>query len=290
MDRRRARMACMAASAWLPALLDRGLAGALLAVLIVAAAGCEDGSRADTSERDAAGSVREAAERTLAAGPTAITMKVSSATASYSVRGAIDLGTETFRVRARVTTAPATHVPKALTVIGLDGETYQIVDRDLTFQDVGRAGCAFDPHAPVGSLGGAVSIQEALALVGIATRLLREVPREVMDLEHRAGPAGTYRVNVNPTAVTAPGLRRSDEWIVVNPTRLARHLAPILVDVDAKGLIRRLSLHLRSFRPPSFGPGRVAREHRRERVAVSVRLAELRREFAVKRPACLAME
>jgi hypothetical protein len=289
MDLRRARMACMAASARPAPLLNRARVGALLAVLAVVAAGCEDGSRAETSRRDAAGSVRETAERTLAAGPTAIAIRVSSATASYSVRGAIDLGTETFRVRARVTSAPVTHVPKDLTVIGLAGETYQLVDRDLTFQDIGRAGCAFDPHAPVGSLGGAVSIQEALALVGIATRLLHEVPREVAELEHRGVRAGTYRVSVNPSAVTAPNLRRSDEWIVVNPARLARHLAPILVDIDRNGLIRRLSLTLRRFRPPSFGPGR-SRAHRRERVAVSVRLGNSRRELAVERPDCLAME
>jgi hypothetical protein len=272
----------------MPAFRARALAGVLLAALVIAAAGCEDGSEAETPLPTAAGAVRDAAARTLAAGPAAIRIRVSSATAAYSLRGAIELATETFRVRARITRAPRTHFARQVKIIGLDSETFQIVDRNLGFEDIGRAGCAFDPHALIGILGGAASIQEAVALLGVATRLLRDAPRDATLLERRARSA-TYRVAVDPRAVSRRDSSRGDEWIVVNPPRLARHLAPVRVRVGSDGLIRRLSLELRRFPPPSLGLG-LAREHRRERVSISVSLSDFGRALEVKLPSCVAME
>jgi hypothetical protein len=255
----------------------------------MAAGGCENGSKAEPPPPDAVTAVRQAAVSTLAGGAAKITIRVSSRTAAYSVRGAIELASATFRVRAHVMKAPMTHFANPIQVIGVGGETYQLVDRDLTFQDVGRAGCAFDPHSPVGSVGGAASVQEAVALVGVATRLLRDAPRKVTLVERRGRGAAGYRVIVDPRAVSDPDARRGDEWIVVNPPRLARHLAPVRVTVDADGLIRRLSLELRRFPPPALGPGR-AREQRRERVSISVSLGDFGRALKVKLPSCVAME
>jgi hypothetical protein len=192
-------------------------------------------------------------------------------------------------VRARVRRAPTTHFNSALEVIGVGGETYQIGRGEPGFDNVEGTACAFDPHAPIGSLGGAVSVQEAVALVGVAVRLLRDTTRTTTVIEQHAGHAATYRVPVDPSTVTDADAGRGDEWIVVNPPRLARHLAPMHVTVDSDGLIRRLSLELRRFPPPSPGP-RLARTRRRERVAIAMSLGDFGRPLQVRPPSCVAME
>jgi hypothetical protein len=268
-------------------------AGVLLVALVMVASGCEDGSEAEPARPGPTGEVRKAAVRTLAAGPASITIRVSSRTTVYGVRGAIDLATARFRLRARVKRAPMTHFATRLRVIGVQGETYQIVDdvqRQTGFEGLQQTGCAFDPHAPVGTFGGAASIQEAVALAGVATRLMRDAPRKVTLLERRKRRAATYRLSVDPSAVSSPDAPRSDEWIVVNPPRLARHLAPMRLTVDSKGLIRQLSLQLRRFPPPASGPDRVARERHRERVSISISLSDFGRRLDVGLPACVAME
>lgn len=259
-----------------------------MAVLLVCLTigGCGDGDPAEP-DRGPVAQVRDAALRTLGAGPADIRLGVSSVTAEYSARGGIELATDRFHVRTSVTRAPTTHFDRVLDVVGVDGETYVAQARAITG---GPDGCWFDPHAPVGSLGGAASIQEAMTLVGVTVRLLRDGIRRAAVVRDRAGGGRTYRVVVNPRkASLSPSAHGSDEIRIIAPERLARHLAPIRMRVDANGLIRRLTLELQRFRPAARGPGLV-RERRRERVSITVDLGDFGRTLAVRAPRCVAME
>jgi hypothetical protein len=275
----------------MPIPASRGIAGAgtVLAALAIVAGGCKQDSGPVPPAPDAASAVRESAERTLDRGPAGIRIRVSSPLVEYSIHGAIELARERFRARAHVTRAPYTHFVERVETIGLRGEIFQIVHGEPGFDNLAATDCAFDPHALVGSYGGAVSLQEAVALVGVAIRLLRDGLRAATVAQRNQKPSATYSVVVDPRAVSDPDMRRSDEWTVVNPPRLARHLAPIGVTIDSAGLIRRLALELRHFPPPARGPG-IAREHRRERVSISVSLGDFGRALEVKSPRCIAME
>jgi hypothetical protein len=174
-------------------------------------------------------------------------------------------------------------------VIGVGGETYELGSGQPGFDNIELTACGFDPHAPIGSFGGAASVQEAVALVGVAVRLLRDGTRTA-ELVAEQGNRATYRVVVDPDAVSvAPAVQRGDEVIVVDPPRLGRHLAPMRVTIDSGRRVRGLSLELRRFAPPSLGPG-LARQRRRERVSIAVSLRDFGRELEVRPPSCIAME
>jgi hypothetical protein len=264
-------------------------AAAACALLAFLAVGCADGDPVERHPEPApAAAVRDAALRTLGAGPADIGLSVSSPTAQYSGQGAIELATDRFRVQVTVTRAPLTHVDDPLDVAGVGGETYLL--RPASFAAIGNAGCWFDPHAPVGSLGGAASVQEAMALAGVAVRLLRDGITTATRLRDDARGGVIYRVLVDPRkASLAPSARGSDEILIVGPRRLARHLGPLRVRVGSGGLIQRISLELRRFRPPGLGPGLV-RARRRERVSISFALSGFGRPLDVRSPRCVAME
>jgi hypothetical protein len=263
--------------------------GVLLAG-VATAAGC-GGTERDPSRPDlgAAGRVRDAALRTIGAGPATIRIRVSSATVAYSVRGALEVATDRFRAGARVRRAPVTHYDRVIHLIGVGGEAYELRSRALGLENLEQTSCWFDPHAPIGALGGAASVQETVVLVGVAVRLLRDGPRTATVTAEHADDSTTYRVGTDPSAASvARSARRSDEVIVVGPRRLARHLAPMRVTVDSDGLVRRLSLELRRFRPPTGW--QLRRERRRERVSIAVSLSDFGRELVVRPPRCVAME
>jgi hypothetical protein len=184
----------------------------VLVTLAMVAAGCKEESEPVPPAPDATSAVRESAERTLDGGPASITIRVSSPSVKYSVHGAIDLARPRFRVSAHVTWAPYTHFVERLEAIGVRGETFQIVPGEPGFDSLTATDCAFDPHALVGGYGGAVSVQEAVALVGVATRLLRDGLRTATVMERNERRSATYRVIVDPQAVSDPDVRRSDEW------------------------------------------------------------------------------
>jgi hypothetical protein len=264
--------------------------GLMLGCLAIAAASCVSGDQREEPPSNAVAAVRDAAVRTLAAGPANIGIEVSSATTEYAVRGAIELTTDRFRARARVERTPMTLHDKDVELIGVGGETYEIGRGTPGFDNITLTACGFDPHAPIGSLGGAASIQEALALVGVAVRLLRDGTRRAEIVGERTDRGASYRVVTDPSAVSvAPAVQRGDEVIVVNPPRLARNLAPMRVTVDSGGLVTRLSLELRRFPPPSYRPD-LARQRRRERVSIAVTLSDFGRELDVRPPSCIAME
>lgn len=275
---------------------------ALVSLPWLVAAGCGGGEAAEPDPGPAA-EVREAALKTLGGGPAALRLSVSSSTAGYSARGAIELATDRFRLRVRISRAPITHFDRVLDVVGVGGETYLARSGSPAAIENGRlvgtvdpsmsrtpGECWFDPHAPVGSIGGAASVQEAMALAGVTVRLLRDGIRTAVLVRDDAGRGKTYRVAVDPRkASLAPSSVGSDEILIVAPRRLARHLTPIRARVNARGLVRRLSFELRRWRPARVGPGLV-RERRRERVSVTIRLSDFGRALDVRAPRCVAME
>jgi hypothetical protein len=264
--------------------------GVVLGCLAAAAPSCASDADRKEPPSSPVAAVRDAAVRTLAAGPANIGIEVSSATTEYAVRGAIELATDRFRARARVERAPMALHDRDVELIGVDGETYEIGRGAPGFDNITLTACGFDPHAPIGSLGGAASIQEAVALAGLAVRLLRDGTGTAELVGEHTDRGATYRVVADPGVVSvAPVVQRGDEVIVVDPPRLARHLAPMRVTVDSGGLVRRLSLELRRFPPPSHRPG-LARQRRRERVSIAVTLSDFGRELDVRPPSCIAME
>jgi hypothetical protein len=264
--------------------------GLVLGCLAVAAASCVSGDQRAEAPSNPVAAVHDAAVRTLTAGPADVAIGVSSATTEYSARGVIDIETDRFRARARLERAPTTHPETDVEIIGVGGEAYEIGRGEPGFDNIDLTACGYDPHAPIGSLGGALSVQEAVALVGVAVRLVRDGTRTAELIARDGDQRTTYRVVTDPSTVSvAPAVQRGDEVIVVDPPRLARHLGPMRATLDSGGLIRRLSLALRRFPPPSRGPG-LARQRRRERVSIAVTLGHFGRELEVRAPSCIAME
>jgi hypothetical protein len=267
----------------------RAIVLALLACLVGA---CDSGREAEPDAglapraEPAPAAVRAAARETLGAGPADIGIDVSSGTAAYTARGGIELAQDRFRVHVSVARAPLTHFTPYFDVAGIGGETYLVQPPDI--DPTGR--CWFDPHAPVGALGGAASLQEAVAVAGISVRLLRDGVRSAERVGHDAGGGTSYQVSVDPgKARLASHSYRGDELGIVGPRRLARHLGAMRVRVGRDGLVRRLSFELRRFRPARRGPGLV-RERRRERVSIAIELSGYGRPLGVRAPRCIAME
>jgi hypothetical protein len=266
--------------------------GAVLGVAALAAGACRDEERHEPRPGpNPVQRVREASLRTLGSGPASIKLTVASAGAFYSVRGAVEVATDRFRVRANVERAPITHFDPVIKVIGLGAEAYQLEPRgDLDLLGPQDRECGFDPHAPIGSLPGTASVQETVALPAVAIRLLRDGIRTATVVEALPGGGSIYRVVVDPArAAVAPSARGGDELIDVDPRRLARHVAPLRVTVDPNGFVRRLALKLRRFRPAFPGP-RIRRERRRVDVSVTVSLSHFGRQLELRAPPCIAME
>lgn len=110
-----------------------------LATLVEA---CEEEPHPEPPPPDAVAAVREAANRTVEAGAANIGIQVSSPSAAYSVRGAIELARASFRVRARLKWAPYTHFVQSLEAVGMRGETFQIVHEEPGFENLAPTGCA----------------------------------------------------------------------------------------------------------------------------------------------------
>ena len=105
---------------------------ALLGIAALAAAGCRDAEQGAPRPGPNPGQrVREAALKTLGAGPASIKLTVASASAFYSVRGAVEVAADRFRVRADVERAPMTHFDPVIEVIGLGAGTYLALRRAL---------------------------------------------------------------------------------------------------------------------------------------------------------------
>ena len=228
--------------------------------------------------------VRQAALSSLEAAPVAFRLRMVSPAAEYVARGVVDPATDRFRGAARVRRSPRTLHDTQIETIGVGGETYEI-NVGSGFEPANVSGCAYDPHQPVGNLGDGASVQEAMTLIAVAPRLLRDGVRRVT-----ATADGEYRVVVDPDAATiGPNGRGSDERIVADPRRLARRLGAIRVTIAGNGLIRRLALELRDFRPAAQGPVRL-RQSRRERVSLTYGLGPYERRLRVQMPRCVAME
>lgn len=228
---------------------------------------------------DPVAQVTAGAKRTIARGPSRIAISVASPTADYTASGTIDLGTDTYRAKARVRRALRRRPGSVVRVVGRRGTSYEVV-----------RGCWLDPHAPVGSFGGATSVQETLALVGVSLRLLRDAAEEVSMAQDLPGGGRRYAVKADARQAEVPRTwRAGDELWIVRPRRLARQLAlPIGLTVNKQGAVSRLSLKLPRFRPIKRPPS--LRRGAPEAVSVDVSLGRFGRKVRLGKPNCLAVE
>jgi hypothetical protein len=145
--------------------LTAGVVAALAATVLAACGGT--GSETDPP---AAELVREAAVETMREPVAAITL-ISTGSGSYEYQGLMALSKGQFRVGLvdAEGTTPGFDAPKA--VIGTDGEGYESTSAVLgrhtrALPGAQRGPCWFNPHAPVGSLLGTLSVEEAARLSG----------------------------------------------------------------------------------------------------------------------------
>ncbi len=254
-----------------------------LLVGLLVLGGC-GGSRSRTPDPLAV--VRRAVRSTLAAGPADLVVRVSSPTTEYVLRGLVDLGDGRYDARATVVRSPLGRL--SFEVLATHESAFEV--QRLTVgngQTVRPRRCWMRPHSPVGYLGGGASAQEALALVEITMRLLRDATRA-----SEAGGHGlaAYEARVDPTRATFPlASRRGDVYMVLSPVKLAREIGqPIRLRIDHSGHLNALTLMLPRFHRVEFQGTRTSR--RWEAVSLEVSLTGLGRQLKLPRPQCLAVE
>lgn len=142
----------------------RTLPSTLLCGFALAVAGCGDVAEPGSPEAE----LREAARATLLE-PTTVLTIASQGTTSYELAGLIDLSDGRFELKPTSSEGidPDAFLPDG--VIGTDGEGYETtfaVSRDFGLSRNEDEVCWFNPHGPVGSLLGAISIEEATRLTG----------------------------------------------------------------------------------------------------------------------------
>ena len=262
---------------------DLKLGGVALATVLLAAvlAGCEK----DEAIRDPVADVRKAARATLSEPSTVMEVRVTSLRAEYLVRGRIEPARDRYHGTARFARGGEDAFPTPpIRVVSTGPEAY-IGKPDLP--GLRRRRCWFDPHLPIGTAPGTASVQEALALVGIATRLLAQATERARvaddpgDNERRT----SYEAWVDRSAANA-GYRRSDELFEARPKVLARKLhLPLAVDTVG-GRLGTISLELPRFESAAY----LRRFRGVESVSIDFSLTPSDRKLQLRPTRCIAME
>lgn len=256
-------------------------AALLMSLLGVLLAGCGD----EQVTRDPAAEVEKAARATLAERAT-IDARVTSPRTEYSVRGLIQLARDRYYVKADFARGGRRAFPMPpLRVIGTGPEAY-VGRPDLP--GLGARKCWFDPHLPIGSAPGTVSVQEALALSATTTRLLADATeRARITGGDEAGGDGvaTYEAWVDISSAT-PTYRNSDELFGSRPKRLAGELDLPLTVEAVDGSLSGLSLNLPHFESAAY----LRRFRGVEPVSIEVSLTPTEHRLELRPPNCIAME
>lgn len=248
-------------------------------------AGC-GGSGAEPLPADPTRAVAEASERTLEAGVRKLDLRVDSPTAEYSAAGLVEPSRGRFRVEARFRRAPALRksIDKRLVAVGTDRRT--TLEEYFTRFEGEKQRCWVEPHLPVGSYGGATSLEESVRLVAAALEALRE--RVASATARTSGPGvAAYDATLKPLPPedgqerkATPGFRGTAAGLLGKLDR------PIRLSVSEDGRIVELRLELRDYRPQSYlrGTGEP------ERVAIEARLSEAESKLNLDPPECTGME
>jgi hypothetical protein len=261
----------------------RWVAAQVAIVLGALLVGCGD----DGVAPDPLAEIRRAARATLAEPSMVIAARVTSRKSRYTVRGRIQAARDRYYARAGFARGGREAFPTPpFRIVGTGAQTY-IGQADLpTFPD--RPRCWFDPHLPIGSAPGTISVQESLALVAVVMRLLAdgtEQARIAGDQEEAEDGGTRYDVWVDPSAATA--LRRhSDELFGSPPKRLTGALDLPVTAETIDGRLSRLSLELPRFESAAY----LRRFRGRHASSIEVSLTRSERELELRPPQCIAME
>jgi hypothetical protein len=257
-----------------------GRAALALVVLATLLAGCQK----DEATRDPVADVRKAARATLSKPSTVMDIRVTSRTAEYLVRGRIELARDRYRGRASFARGGEDAFPTPpIRVVSTGPEAY-IGEPDLP--GLRRRRCWFDPHLPIGSAPGTASVQESLALVGIATRLLAQATERARITDDAGGEGRIrYEAWVDRSAAKAV-YRHSDELFDARPKMLAHKLhLPLVVDTVG-GHLSGISLELPRFESAAY----LRRFQGIESVSIEVSLAPAESKLGLRPTRCIAME
>ena len=257
----------------------------------LAGAGCgasSEGSAAgDSAGADQRAIVRDAARMTLADPTSAISGRTATPRGgSFTTNGLVELAAGRFRVAVEARPAErGSGAPKQ--VIGLAGEGFETTVEVLR----GRFGpprpkgpCWFNPHAPVGSFLGTISVEESMRVVGAVVESLGE--GELADAETVAD--ANYAVELTRSA-TRPRDDFKDRARRIWGDRdlLSKLSGPITVAVDADGRLASLELTVRRYKPYQAlrpAPKRI------ENTSIEASLRSSDRGLRISQPNCQAIE
>jgi hypothetical protein len=242
------------------------------------------------SQPPAARVVAQAARATFKPSPAGIDMKVKGPAAHLQVRGPVELATGRFRVRVWGDAPSFLKRGRSRVVLGTSGEgfetTYFVIHESLGHRPRPER-CWYNPHAPVGSNRGTISVEESVRIVGSVLESLRgeiETARESADEEY----PGAYDVTLRPTA-THPrdDFNDTKRRIWGDRTLLARLDGPIEVLVSEARRISGLALRLSGYRPTI---GWVSSKRAPRPVSIQAAISPTDRQLHLRDPGCLAME
>jgi hypothetical protein len=258
-----------------------GGAAVATVVLAVLLSGCEG----DEAIRDPVAEVQKAARATLSEPSTVMDVRVASRRAEYVVRGRIEPARDRYHGTASFARGGEEAFPTPpIRIVGTGPEAY-IGQPDLP--GLRRRRCWFDPHLPIGSAPGTASVQESLALVGIATRLLAHATERARIRDDAEGGDGRtrYEAWVDRSAADA-AYSHSDELFEAGPRELARELRLPLAVETVNGHVSGMSLELPRFESAAY----LRRFRGIESVSVEISLTPADRKLKLRPTRCIAME
>ncbi len=202
----------------------------VLAVAVLASAGCMDGTHSDEPPPPPRPDLQDAARRTLAAGPARLVATVRSGTVSYRLRGRWD-PTGGYRVCALIEEAPTSYLERR--VLWLEGRARQYGTLTAHGADCRKRGSWFDDHAPTLEVFGAHTRPGAEDYLHAALLALAGIPGPALVSDR---PAIDFR-----TFDREPPRRDEDGW-TLRPLLRRLGVQAVEIRVGRDGYVERLRL------------------------------------------------
>ena len=264
------------------------------------AAGCTSGD--GDSSNDPARLISEAATKMIdAPDATAFEVTVRSPRVEYEARGLVDLGGGIYRVSARASRAPlfgafdrSERDRLSTRAVGINGRPRGAMWEDFERFEGERQTCWVSPHLPVGTWGGAISVEDTVLLLGELIERLRYVypdpfPSNEIELVPSEGTASSYRVPEALLGSVPMGAAiEPDVWDRLDLVSDINGAVRVSVEADGRitGLV--LTLRHRPLRPEGL-PG-AGRRLSPEKVAIRATLTAASEPLHLVQPECLGTE
>ena len=233
--------------------------------------------------------VTRAARATLADTSTVVDGSVTGPGAEYSLSGRVVSARGRYRARVRFSRDPREGFPgRRFEIVGeIVGQRAEAYVAPADRSGLRGRRCWLVPHLPIGSAPRIASAEEALALLGMVTRLLAEATeRARIDESAEEGHGATrYEAWVDPSAARRLDRPRGGR-VGTRPRQLANDIDLPLTVEAVGGRLSRLSLELSDYEPAAF------RRRFEGAASVQIDLALAPSDNALKRhrPDCLAIE